>query len=58
MLFVVSPAKNLDYESALVTEKFSQPELLEHSQLLINECIKLSPAAIASSLASAGGVGE
>lgn len=48
MLLVVSPAKNLDFESPLVTNKFSQPELLAHSQLLIDECIKLSPADISS----------
>lgn len=47
MLLVVSPAKNLDYESDLATTEFSQPTLLEHSQLLIDECIKLSPADIA-----------
>lgn len=48
MLLVVSPAKNLDFESPLVTHKYSQPELLTHSQLLIDECIKLSPADISS----------
>ncbi len=29
MLLVVSPAKNLDFESPLPTDKFTQPELLE-----------------------------
>lgn len=48
MLLVVSPAKNLDFESTLPTNKFSQPELLEHSQALINICEKLSPADISS----------
>lgn len=48
MLFVVSPAKNLDYESPLATEKFSQPELLDEAQLLINQCKTLSPADISS----------
>ena len=48
MLLVVSPAKNLDYESPLTTEKYSQPELLSHSQLLIDQCVKLSPAEISS----------
>ncbi len=48
MLFVVSPAKNLDYESPLVTNKFSHPELLAYSEKLIGECIKLSPADISS----------
>jgi len=48
MLLVVSPAKNLDYESPLVTDKYSQPELLEHSQVLIDRCKQLSPADISS----------
>ncbi len=48
MLLVVSPAKNLDYDSPLATEQFSQPELLEHSKLLIKECKKLTPAEISS----------
>lgn len=48
MLLVVSPAKKLDFESPLMTQKYSQPNLLEHSQLLINDCIKLSPSEIAS----------
>ena len=48
MLLVVSPAKNLDYESQLATTEYSQPALLEHSQELIDACVKLSPADISS----------
>ncbi|QBY03604.1 peroxide stress protein YaaA [Thalassotalea sp. HSM 43] len=48
MLIVVSPAKNLDYESELVTDKYSQPDLLEYSQELIDRCIELTPAQIGS----------
>ncbi|XQW84167.1 peroxide stress protein YaaA [Thalassotalea piscium] len=48
MLLVVSPAKNLDFESPLVTQKHSQPELLDESQLLIERCVQLSPADISS----------
>jgi hypothetical protein len=48
MLLVVSPAKKLDYESPLATEKFSQPNLLEQSKLLIADCVKLSPNDIAT----------
>ena len=36
MLIVVSPAKTLDYESALPTQEFSRPAHLKQSQLLIN----------------------
>ena len=48
MLIVVSPAKTLDYESPLATEKFSQPELAEYSKQLIEVCRKLTPADVAS----------
>jgi len=48
MLLVVSPAKKLDFESPLATTKISQPVLLEHSEILIERCIKLSPDQIAS----------
>ncbi|MGF1908908.1 peroxide stress protein YaaA [Vibrio kasasachensis] len=47
MLIVVSPAKTLDYESPLATEKYTQPELIEHSKQLIDICRKLTPADIA-----------
>ncbi|WP_206483775.1 peroxide stress protein YaaA [Thalassotalea sp. G2M2-11] len=48
MLLVVSPAKNLDYESPLVTQKYSQPQLLSESERLIEQCKTLTPADIAS----------
>lgn len=48
MLLVVSPAKNLDYDSELATQTYTQPELLEHSQQLIERCIKLSPVDISN----------
>lgn len=48
MLIVVSPAKNLDYETPAVTNEFTQPELLTHSQELIDRCRELTPAQIGS----------
>ncbi|GLX84624.1 UPF0246 protein [Thalassotalea loyana] len=48
MLFVVSPAKNLDYESPLATNLYSQPELLEHAQELVERCVQLTPADLSS----------
>ncbi|WP_421292496.1 peroxide stress protein YaaA [Aeromonas taiwanensis] len=48
MLIVVSPAKTLDYESPLVTSRFTQPELLDHSAELITRARQLSPDQIAS----------
>jgi len=48
MLIVVSPAKKLDYETPSPTNKFTQSNLLEHSQELIEHCVKLSPADLSS----------
>ena len=48
MILVVSPAKKLDFESPLVTTRSSQPSLLNHSELLIERCVKLSSDQIAS----------
>lgn len=48
MLITISPAKTLDYESPLATKTFTQPELLNESQKLINVCRKLSPTDIAT----------
>jgi len=42
MLIVVSPAKTLDYESPLPTQEYTQPALLDHSQLLNNRLRDLS----------------
>jgi len=36
MLIVISPAKKLDFDTPPVTNKFSQPELLEHSKVLVD----------------------
>ena len=46
MLIVVSPAKTLDYESPLPTERHTFPELTEHSSELIDVCKTLTPQAI------------
>lgn len=48
MLMVISPAKTLDYESPLATQRFSQPALLEKSHQLIDVARDLSPAQISS----------
>ena len=48
MLVVISPAKNLDYDSPSATSTFTQPEMLDDSQKLIKRCKKLSPAKISS----------
>ncbi|WP_213875211.1 peroxide stress protein YaaA [Pseudomonas sp. dw_358] len=47
MLMVISPAKTLDFETPPTTRRFTQPEFLDHSQLLIEQLRELSPAQIA-----------
>ncbi|WP_336949335.1 peroxide stress protein YaaA [Acinetobacter junii] len=48
MLALISPAKTLDYTTALPTDTHTQPRLLEQSQQLIDACRKLSATEIAS----------
>jgi len=48
MLVVLSPAKTLDYKTPAPVAVFSQPELLDGSQLLIKRCQNLSMQDIAS----------
>jgi cytoplasmic iron level regulating protein YaaA (DUF328/UPF0246 family) len=45
---VISPAKTLDFESPLATQRYTQPALLKESQQLIDVARTLSPADIAS----------
>ncbi|WP_296219366.1 peroxide stress protein YaaA [Pseudomonas sp. UBA2684] len=47
MLMVISPAKTLDYETAPVTARYTQPEHLDHAQDLIAQLRDFSPAQIA-----------
>jgi len=44
MLMLVSPAKTLDFESPLPIKEFTQPELLDDAQELIDQLKSLSPA--------------
>ncbi|RUO20439.1 peroxide stress protein YaaA [Aliidiomarina iranensis] len=48
MLFVVSPAKNLDYETPAPIEHFSQPEMLDDAAALVKVCKELSPQQLGS----------
>lgn len=47
MLMVISPAKTLDYDTAPVTSRFTQPEFLDHSQELVAQLRDFTPAQIA-----------
>ncbi|MBN2993833.1 peroxide stress protein YaaA [Pseudomonas cedrina subsp. fulgida] len=46
MLMVISPAKTLDFETAPATQRYTQPQYLDHSQQLIEQLRELSPAQI------------
>ncbi|MCF6438344.1 peroxide stress protein YaaA [Pseudoalteromonas luteoviolacea] len=48
MITVISPAKNLDYDSSAPTKRHTLPELLTHSEALISVCRDLSPQEIGS----------
>lgn len=48
MLIVVSPAKNLDFDTPAPTAEFSMPSLLSQSAELIDVCRELAPADIGS----------
>ena len=37
MLMVISPAKTLDFETAPATQRFTQPQYLDHSQEMIEQ---------------------
>lgn len=58
MLIVVSPAKSLDYESPLATKKFSEPDLLDHSEQLVEVMATKSPDEISSMMSVSPALGE
>jgi cytoplasmic iron level regulating protein YaaA (DUF328/UPF0246 family) len=43
MIIVVSPAKSLDFDSPAKTKKYSEPQFLEDSSVLMNELQKYQP---------------
>ncbi|MDO9624179.1 MAG: peroxide stress protein YaaA [Pseudomonas sp.] len=47
MLMVISPAKTLDYTTAPVTQRYTQPEHLDHAQDLIAQLRDFTPMQIA-----------
>ena len=46
MLMVISPAKTLDYGTPPTTQRFTQPEHLDHAQALISQLRDMSPQQI------------
>ena len=45
---LVSPAKNLDFDSPLPTTKFTEPSMLKDAEELVETCQKLAPSDLAS----------
>lgn len=48
MLIVVSPAKNLDFDSQVPVSEYTQPVLIKEAKKLAGQCKKLSPADLSS----------
>ncbi|MGL1833766.1 peroxide stress protein YaaA [Rhodocyclaceae bacterium SMB388] len=47
MIFVISPAKALDFDTPPTTDRFTQPDFLDEAEPLVSILRKLSPAEIA-----------
>ncbi len=58
MLILISPAKNLDFESPLATKKHSQPDFLKQSQTLIDDLRELKPDDISALMKISPKLGE
>lgn len=58
MLHVISPAKTLDFDSPSPTAIYSQPQFLEHSQLLINDLRQLPPAQVSKLMSISEKLGQ
>lgn len=48
MLVVVSPAKNLDFETPVPVASFTRPAMLSSAEALVETCRKLTPADLSS----------
>lgn len=58
MLMVISPAKTLDYESPLATQKSSQPDFLDDACELVDELKKLEPHDISNLMGVSDKIGQ
>lgn len=58
MKIVVSPAKSLDFETKLPTEKFSQPQFLEQSEKLNKVLVKKKPKALSTLMSISDNLAE
>ncbi len=58
MLMVVSPAKTLDYESPLATERYTQPDFLDDACELIDQLKELEPHQISNLMSISDKLGQ
>lgn len=58
MKIVISPAKSLDFERKLPTQRFSQPQFLEQAQKLNKVLVKKRPRALAKLLGISNNLAE
>ena len=58
MLMVISPAKNLDYESELPTGKHSQPDFLDDACELIDQLKELEPHQVSNLMGISDKLGQ
>ena len=58
MLMVISPAKTLDYESPLATEKSSQPDFLDDACELVDQLKTLEPHDISNLMGISDKLGQ
>ncbi|MFO8086584.1 MAG: peroxide stress protein YaaA [Bacteroidales bacterium] len=58
MQIILSPAKKLDFDSALSVRKASQPRFLNESQELINELAQKSPSQLQSMMKISGNLAQ
>lgn len=58
MIIVVSPAKSLDFESPAKTKKYSEPQFLEDSDVLMGELKKYQPEQLSELMHISDALGE
>lgn len=58
MLIVISPAKNLDFDSALPSAKYSEPSMLDDSAKLIKALKKLAPHEVSALMGISDKLGQ
>ncbi|TBW56637.1 peroxide stress protein YaaA [Marinobacter halodurans] len=58
MLMVISPAKNLDYESPLATQKYTQPAFLDDACELIDQLKTLEPHQVSNLMGISAKLGQ